>query len=83
VLEKEAGCKGAMISTAVALGIFSTFDDAIETTVESGKKFIPNMDRHKEYIELLSIFQSTYTAMFPSWQQMFDFSESRKKSRWE
>ena len=79
VIEKEAGCKGAMISAAVALGLYPDFETAIEKTIAVGKQFKPNLGRHEDYKELLTIFQSTYTAMFPSWQRMFDFAESRKK----
>ncbi len=75
VLEKETGTKGAMINTAVALGIYKTYEEAVKDTVIPGEKFDPSSENHRKYSELLKIFRNTYKAMTPIWQELNNFSE--------
>jgi erythritol kinase len=76
VLEKEAGCKGAMISAAIALGLYPSFEACLEKTIALGPEYRPDAKRHAQYLQLLDIFRETYQAMVPTWRKLYDFSRN-------
>lgn len=75
VLEKETGTKGAMINTAVALGIYPDYYEAVKSSVIPGAKFEPNMANHQKYSNLLEIYRKTYRAMAPIWKELYELSD--------
>lgn len=75
VLEKETGTKGTMINTAVALGKYESYADAVKATVIPGERFEPKRENHQRYLELLDIFRNTYKVMSPIWKDLYSFSK--------
>ena len=72
----EFGCKGAAINAGVAVGLYSSFEDAVQQTVRPGKSYLPNSQNTRLYQELVSLYRQRYEAMFLIWEArdfIYDF----------
>lgn len=52
-----AASLGAAICAAVATGLYSDFDEAVENMIKQKDEFAPNMDNHKAYMKINDAFK--------------------------
>ncbi|KZY32688.1 MULTISPECIES: FGGY-family carbohydrate kinase [unclassified Oleiphilus] len=64
----ETSGLGAAIDVAVGLGVYASFDEAIENMARVGKVFQPNPERVKLYARL---YKEVYLKMYPQLQPLY------------
>lgn len=66
---QEFGAKGAALNAGVAIGLYPSYEQAVEQTVRPARTYQPDGAKTKLYHELLPLYRNTYAAMFPIWAQ--------------
>ena len=61
----EAGTLGAAIVAGVAVGTYSTVEEAIDSTVRFSDRFEARPDRHKSYREWHGLYRRLYSTLAP------------------
>ncbi len=71
----ETCALGAAINTAVATGLYRTFDEAVASMVRKGKIFYPDPDRHLVYNALYrDVYCKTYTKLEPLYKRIAEIT---------
>ena len=71
----EASCLGAAVVTAVGLGLYENFDQAISGMVRSGKKFHPDPQRAHIYSQLHNrVYRRMYDTLKPLYVEIRDIT---------
>lgn len=70
---------GAAIDAAVATEMFSGFDEAVESMVQTGDTFEPIPENHKIYDDLFNdVYMKTYGALAPLYRRIGDITGYRE-----
>ena len=59
----ETGTVGTAILGGIAMGIYKDFDSAIATVVRTDKVFVPDMEKHKLYMNQFKKYEKLYLAV--------------------
>jgi len=59
----EAACLGVAVRAGVAIGEYSSYDEAVKMVVKTDKVFEPNPERARIYDEKLEIYRKLYPAL--------------------
>ena len=65
---EEAGAKGVVLNNCVVQGYYKDYKDAVEKTVEIDKKYIPDCNKHKEYMRFYKLYKKTYDSIHETWR---------------
>ena len=66
----EFGAKGAAIVAGVGAGVFSSYAEGADATVNIVRTYEPNLDNTKVYDRYFPIYRSIRTAMPPIWDEL-------------
>ena len=64
----ELGAKGVVLNNMVIQGLYSSYKDAVDQTVETDKIFEPDMKKHERYMEIYELYRMTYQQIRPTWK---------------
>ncbi len=64
----EFGAKGAALNAGIALGLYTSFPDAVAKTVHPGRRYEPDLSKQSAYATLLEAYRATRDAMLPVWR---------------
>ena len=65
---EELGAKGVVLNNAVIQGVYASYKEAVEATVEIDKTYEPDMKKHEEYMKVYELYKMTYTSIRPTWK---------------
>lgn len=78
---EELGAKGVVINNAVVQGIYKSYGEAVGKTVEKDKEFVPDMEKHKEYMEYYKLYKLTYQALQETWKLRSELIGKKQEDR--
>jgi len=64
----ELGAKGVILNNAVVQGFYSSYKEAVEKTVEIDKEYIPDMEKHEQYMKFYELYKKTYEGFPEVWK---------------
>ncbi len=64
----ESGARGAAMTAGVAIGLFTSYEQAAQEMVHPGRRFEPDLAKTSRYHELLEMYQQTRLVMRPVWE---------------
>lgn len=64
----EYGARGAVMNTAVAIGIYPSYAEAVTHMVRPARTFEPMLDNRKRYQTLLEVYRTEREAMMHVWE---------------
>lgn len=64
---EETGTLGAALNAAVAVGLFSSIEDAVQCCVGVSRRFEPDPKNRALYDELFGLYRRTYKTMWELW----------------
>ena len=65
---EELGAKGVVLNIAVVQGFYADYAQAVEQTVSVRDHFVPDMEKHKRYMELYPLYKEIREALRPTWE---------------
>lgn len=57
-----------MLNNAVVQGFYADYAQAVEQTVSVRDHFVPDMEKHKRYMELYPLYKEIREALQPTWE---------------
>lgn len=77
---RESGARGAAIAAGVAVGIFASYEQGVESMVRVSREFAPNLRNGALYFELLGLYRNAYAAAQTVWEERAAW---RKRNPWK
>ncbi|TDT50341.1 FGGY-family carbohydrate kinase [Fonticella tunisiensis] len=77
----EFGAKGAVINAAVAIKLFSDYDEAISHMVRFERLYEPDMSNHKEYEKLYNLYKTIYMTNWNMWDELGETMKEMQQKR--
>jgi sugar (pentulose or hexulose) kinase len=68
----ELGAKGAILTNAVAQGIYKDLKEAVEKTVTLDKTYEPNMANHEKYLKYFGLYKKIYELISQTWKMRYE-----------
>ena len=65
---EELGAKGVVLNNMVIQGIYGSYKEAVDSTVETDRIIEPDMKKHDRYMELYELYRETYKLIQPTWK---------------
>lgn len=72
----DASVGDAMLA-AIATGGFSSYEDAVNRTVNPGKVYTPNPEMHEFYLKRFEIYMQIYDSLCPAFDEIAKLNEKR------
>jgi len=70
---EEHGARGAAMNCGVSIGAYEDYRDAIQRVVKIKKRYTPNEENHKRYMELYKLYRSGYQMNMDWWDMRSRF----------
>ena len=64
----ELGAKGVVLNNAVVQGIYGSYKEAVEATVELDRVYEPDMKAHEKYMKVYELYKETYERLRATWK---------------
>lgn len=74
----EYGARGAAVNAGIAVGLYSSYTEAVARTVRPAHTYAPRPENTQAYRTLLRLYRDTYNAMFPVWERRHAWRQERE-----